>query len=102
MVPIGSPLPGQSVTRGQELEFSKIRRGRKDRRASVRCWLWALAAQARAAPTDLGSTGLPPPLYQVIVPTGKVELLKLPSGVPHGFFSTENQSGGAAAPATQY
>lgn len=49
-----------------------------------------------------GSVDLPPLLYQVIVPTCKVELLKLPSGVPHGFFSTENQSGGAADPATQY
>lgn len=49
-----------------------------------------------------GKSGLPPPLYQVIAPTGKIELLKLPSGVPHGFFSTETRRGGTAAPATQY
>lgn len=103
MVPIGSPdaaLLKQSITRGQELEFLKIQ-GRGEAGWS-RCWLWALDVQARAAPTYLGKAGLPPPLYQVIAPTGKIELLKLPSGVPHRFFSTETQSGGAAAPATQY
>lgn len=46
--------------------------------------------------------GSPSPSHQVIVPTCKVELLKLPFGVPHGFFSIETQSGGAAHPATQY
>lgn len=62
----------------------------------------AIGAQTRAAPTYPRRTGLPPLLYQVIVPTSKVELLKLPSGVPHGFFSTETQSRGVAAPTTQY
>lgn len=62
----------------------------------------AIGAQTRAAPTYLRRTRLPPLLYQVIVPTSKGELLKLPSGVPHGFFSTEIPSRGAAAPATQY
>lgn len=103
MAPAGSPyatLLEQSVTRDQELEFLKIQ-GRGETGWS-RCWLWALDAPARADPTYLGRAGLPPPLYQVIAPTSKIELLKLPSGVPHGFFSAETQSGGVAAPATQY
>lgn len=62
----------------------------------------AIGAQTRAAPTYPKRTSVPPPLYQVIVPTSKGKLLKLPSGVPHGFFSTEIPSRGAAAPATQY
>lgn len=49
-----------------------------------------------------GKDGSPSPLRQVIIPTGEAELLKLPSGVPRGFFSTETLSRGAAAPATQY
>lgn len=99
MVPIGSPLPGQSVTRGQELEFSKIGKGRKDRMESVLAM--GPSRTSQSCSHFSGKSGSPSP-YQVIVPTGKVELLKLPSGVPLGFFSTENQSGGAAAPATQY
>lgn len=58
----------------------------------------------QAAPTYPKRTSIPPPLYQVIVPkSSKGELLKLPSGVPHGFFSTEIlKQRGEAAPPTQY